>query len=303
MRSRSGPVLTRAQSALFVGAAALAIDAALSASRRPGCTPSSAWAACSRRRRGAGARRDAGRRASPRAPPGSSPWSRPRRSARVADAARACGACPAAPRCSARRARSRRCSRCAGCARPSRACAQRSRRATSATRAPRAARDLVSRDTSQLDASELVRSGHPVAGREPQRLGRRAAAGLRRRRAARGRGLPRAQHRRRDVGLPHARAAAPRPGRGPRRRCRQPRPRAAHGAADRRARAAAPRGAARRAARPRARALAQRRLADGGDGGRARRAPRQARLLRLQRRGAARRPRPTSAARWRWSVG
>ncbi len=70
-------------------------------------------------------------------------------------AARCSAACRPGRRCSARRERSRRCSPCAGCASPSRAYATRSRPAISTRRARGAARDLVSRDTSQLDAGEL----------------------------------------------------------------------------------------------------------------------------------------------------
>jgi adenosylcobinamide-phosphate synthase len=54
---------------------------------------------------------------------------------------------------------------------------------------------LVSRDVTAL-------GGRVHPGREPQRLGRRAAVLVRRRRPARGGALPVCQHRRRHVGLP-----------------------------------------------------------------------------------------------------
>ena len=140
---------------------------------------------------------------SPRVLRASSPSSRPRRSARWRCGG-PCARCRAAPPCSARPEPSPRCSRCAACARPSRACAQRSRRATST--AARVARGARPREPRHLATrrERALGSRHPVAGGEPQRLGGRAPAGLRRRRSARRRGLPRAQHRRRDVGLSHA---------------------------------------------------------------------------------------------------
>ncbi len=186
-----------------------------SASRRPACTPSSAWAACSRRHAGAGARRaPAGELAEGAA--GSSPSSRPRRSCAVA--VRRAAAQVAARRRAARRGGAPlHAARAARAARSRRGRARSARRRTTSTaRVLRAARDLVSRDTSQLDASE-------ISGAAIQSLAENlsdsvvapllayAAGGLPGRR-----GLPRAQHRRRDVGLSHARVAAPRPGRGAR---------------------------------------------------------------------------------------
>ena len=106
-----------------------------------GCSP-----ALARARAGSGVRRRRG---------GTGRRGRGLRARRRGGAAPAAAGCRAASRCSARRARSRRCSRCGACAKPSRACARRSTRVTWTTARALAARDLVSRDTAQLDASEL----------------------------------------------------------------------------------------------------------------------------------------------------
>ena len=252
---------------VLVGVAALAIDAALGeppARLHPVVGMGSLLSAARRRWRAQG-RRPA---SSPRARRASSPWLRPRRSARW----RRSAPCARLPRGAALLGEAGALSTLLAL----RGLCE----AVEGVRAALEAGDIDGRARARGARSREPRhlatrreralgSRHPVARGEPQRLRRRAAAGLRRRWSARRRGLPRAQHRRRDVGLSHARAAAPRMGRGARRRSRQPRARPPHGAPDRRALAAA---AARRCAS---------RCATTGS-----------------------HPRPTAAGRWRpWPAG
>ena len=267
--------------------------------------------AASRRRHGEPALRAARRRCACARPRGRArrgrrgPGRRRRGSALGAVAAQRllAPAAAAALRCSARRARSPRCSRCAACAMPSRACARRSRpaiwrpraharRATSSAATPR------SSIASELAGAAIQSLAENLSDSVVAPLLAYAAGGLPAAAAYRALNTADAMWGYRTPELLHRGRAAARaddlanliPARADR-------------ALHRGALAAARRGAAGRAARPRAGALPERRLADGGDGRRPRRAPGQARLLLVQRRCARARTRPTSAARWRSSVG
>ena len=140
---------------------------------------------------------------SPRARRASSPWSRPRRSApwrcsaRCASLPRGAALLGEAGALSTLLALRGLCEAVEG-VRAALDAGRHRRRARTRGARPREPRHLAARRERALG------SRHPVARGEPQRLRGRPAARLRRRRPARCRGLPRAQHGRRDVGLSHA---------------------------------------------------------------------------------------------------